>query len=78
MPMEECVKTIKQQIKLKAAVDVETVLDIARRERRLQDSNGSLLERVYGVAVEYGIDTGWEAPSPRLWIGRIPVGILSQ
>ena len=69
---EQTIASIKKELEIKANLDAEDVMAIARQQTGLRDCGGTTVERVHDLSTELGIYTGWDSPSPQLWVGGIP------
>lgn len=70
--IENAIEQIRAELKIKANLPDAELLDVARKQRGIEDVEGNLRERVYNVAVEFGIWTGWETDAVDIWVGSIP------
>eukprot|EP01048_Picozoa_sp_COSAG05_P012046 COSAG05_NODE_1180_length_5597_cov_2.237541_7_plen_348_part_00 len=69
---EQTIASIKKDLEIKANLDQEEVMAVARQQTGVQDCGGTLVERVHDLAVELGIYTGWDATDTQIWVGGIP------
>ena len=70
--IDDALEQIRKELKIKANLSADDLLGVARRQRGLEDVEGNLREKVYNVAVEYGIWTGWDTDVADIWVGSIP------
>ena len=70
--IEEAMVRLRKEMEIKASLSDEELLGVARQQRGLPDVEGSLREKVYIVATEFDIWTGWETDSCDVWVGSIP------
>ena len=70
--IDDAIAQLREDLKIKANLSDPEILEVARQQRGLQDVEGNLREKIYHVAVEYGIWTGWETDAVDVWVGSIP------
>jgi RNA recognition motif-containing protein len=70
--IDDALEQIRTELKIKADLAADDLLGVARQQRGLADVEGNLREKVYNVAVEYGIWTGWDTDVVDVWVGSIP------